>query len=110
MQESRNVPMSLGRHYGRTKGTRRDRIKQIPVRRGDRGGASWRRFNPRYDLTELEAALDQGCRALGHAQGVTMTFAFHALDERLAGPLTSDDDALLAALDNCISWRVGRRE
>ena len=32
--ESRNVPMSLRRHYGRTKGTRRDRIKQNPVRKG----------------------------------------------------------------------------
>jgi hypothetical protein len=39
-----------------------------------------------------------------------MTFAFHALDERLASPLTLDDDALLAALGNRISWRVGRRE
>jgi hypothetical protein len=67
-------------------------------------------YYTRYDLSELEAALDQGCRALGQAQGVTMTFAFHALDERLAGPLTSDDDALLAALNNRISWRVGRRE
>ena len=64
----------------------------------------------RYDLTELEAALDRGCRALGQAQDVTMTFAFHALDERLVGPLTLDDDALLAALDNRVSWRVGRRE
>jgi hypothetical protein len=53
---------------------------------------------------------DQGCRALGQAQGVTMTFAFDALDERLVGSLTFDDDALLALLDNRNSWRVGRRE
>jgi hypothetical protein len=57
-------------------------------------------YYTRYDLSELEAALDRGCRALGQAQGVTMTFAFHALDDRLVGPLTLDDDALLAALDN----------
>jgi hypothetical protein len=67
-------------------------------------------YYTRYDLTQLEAVLDQGCRALGRAQGVTMTFAFRALDERLAGPLTFDDDTLLAALDNRISWRVGKRE
>ena len=35
--ESRNVPMSLGRHYGRTKGTCRDRIKQNPVRKSRPG-------------------------------------------------------------------------
>ena len=64
----------------------------------------------RYDLTELEAALDRGCGALGQAQDVTMTFAFRALDERLVGSSTFDDDALLAALDNRISWKVGRRE
>lgn len=67
-------------------------------------------YYTRYELTELEIALDRGCRALGQAQGVTMTFAFHAFDERLVGPLTFDADALLAALDNRISWRVGRRE
>lgn len=64
----------------------------------------------RYDLTELEAALDRGCRALGRAHGVSMTFAFHALDERLVGSSTSDDDELLAALDNRIPWRGGRTE
>jgi hypothetical protein len=66
-------------------------------------------YYARYDLTELDAALDRGCRALGRAHGVTMTFAFHALDERLVGPLTLDDDALLAALDNRISWGVATR-
>jgi hypothetical protein len=64
----------------------------------------------RYNLTELEAMLDQGCRSLGQAQGVTMTFAFHALDERLVSSLPSHDDALLAALDKRISWRVGRKK
>ncbi|SEP49342.1 hypothetical protein SAMN02990966_07294 [Rhodospirillales bacterium URHD0017] len=67
-------------------------------------------YYTRYDLTELEAALDRGCRALGQAQGVTMTFAFHALDERLVGSSTCNDDTLLGALDNRISWRVGRKE
>jgi hypothetical protein len=67
-------------------------------------------YYTRYDLTELEVALDRGCRALGQAQGVTMTFAFHALDERLAGSMTLDDDALLAALDIRISWRASRKE
>jgi hypothetical protein len=55
-------------------------------------------------------ARHRGCCALDQPQGVTMTFAFHALDERLVGPLTFDDNALLAALDKRISWRVGRRE
>ncbi|WP_294532300.1 hypothetical protein [uncultured Rhodoblastus sp.] len=63
-----------------------------------------------YNLTELEAALNRGCRALGQAQGVTMTFAFHALDERLVGSVTLGDEALLAALDNRISWMVGRSQ
>ena len=67
-------------------------------------------YYARYDLTELETALDRGCRSLGTAQGVTMTFAFHALGEQLVGSLPSDDGALLAALDRRISWRVGRRE
>jgi len=60
-------------------------------------------YYARYDLTELEAALDLRCVALGQANGVKMNFAFRALDERLAGSLTCDDDTLLAALDNCIS-------
>lgn len=67
-------------------------------------------YYARYDLTALEAALDRGCRSLGQRQGVAMTFAFHALDERLAGKLPSDDAALLAALDRRISWSAGRRE
>lgn len=65
-------------------------------------------YYARYDLTELESALDLGCRALGRDQGVMLTFAFHALDEQLVGSLTSDDDVLLAAVDNRASWRVGR--
>ena len=67
-------------------------------------------YYTRYDLTELEAALDRGCGALGQAQDVTMTFAFRALDDRLVGSLNFDDDALLAALDNRLSWKVGGRE
>lgn len=63
-------------------------------------------YYTRCDLTELEAALAGGCRALGQKRGVTMTFAFHALDERLVGPLIVDNDTLLAALDTRISWRV----
>jgi len=66
-------------------------------------------YYTRYELTELEAALHRGCRSLGQAKGVTMTFAFHALDENLVGSLPSDDDALLTAIDKRISWRVGRR-
>jgi hypothetical protein len=62
-----------------------------------------------YDLTELEAAVDRGCRALGEAQGVTITFAFDALDDRLLGPVTLNDKALLTALDNRVSWRIGRK-
>ena len=56
--ESRNVPMSLRRHYRRTKRTRRDRIKQKPARKGGkhRGGASWRRFNPRRLWRRLSRA------------------------------------------------------
>jgi hypothetical protein len=65
-------------------------------------------YYSRYDLTGLEAALDRGCRALGQAHGVTMTFAFYALDERLVGSAALDDHTLLAALDSRISWRVGR--
>jgi hypothetical protein len=63
----------------------------------------------RYDLDELEVALDRGCRALGSARGTGMTFAFQEFDERLSGALTLDDDALLTALDNRVSWRIGRR-
>ena len=65
-------------------------------------------YYARYDIADLEAALDRGCRALGTAQGVTMTFAFRALDERLVGALSSDDVTLLEALDNRLSWKVGR--
>jgi hypothetical protein len=65
-------------------------------------------YYARYDLTELEAALDRGCRALGEANGVTMTFAFHALDQGLVGSLTFDDDALLAALDDRIPLTAGK--
>lgn len=66
-------------------------------------------YYTRYDLTALEAALDRGCRSLGRSKGVTMTFAFHALDERLVNSLPCDD-TLLAALDRRISWRLGRSE
>ena len=65
-------------------------------------------YYARYDLTELEAALDRGCRSLGQAQGIMMTFGFHALDEQLVGSLSSNDNALLAALDNRLSWKIGR--
>jgi len=67
-------------------------------------------YYTRYDLTELEAALNQGCGALGQARDLTMTFAFRAVDERLVGSVPLDDDALLAALDNRISWKVGRSQ
>ncbi len=67
------------------------------------------RYYARYELTELEGALDAGCRAIGRERGVTMTFAFEALDERLVGALTIDDDELLAALDARSSWRDGGR-
>ena len=65
-------------------------------------------YYTRYDIAELEAALDRGCGALGQAEDVTMKFAFCALDERLVGSLTFDDETLLAALDNRVSWNVGR--
>lgn len=65
-------------------------------------------YYARYELTELEATLDRGCRALGQAQGLTLTFAFQALDGRLVDSSISDDAELLAALDNRISWRGGR--
>lgn len=66
-------------------------------------------YYARYDLAELEAALDHRCRALGHARGVTMSFAFLTLDERLAGPLPADDDIFLGALANSVAGKVGAR-
>ena len=66
-------------------------------------------YYTRYDLAGLETALDRGCRALGEAKGVTMTFAFQLLEERLVDPAPSNDSTLLTALDNRVSWKVGRR-
>jgi hypothetical protein len=66
-------------------------------------------YYARYDLAELEAALDRGCRALGQTHGVTMSFAFLALDKRLAGSLPADDDVFLGALADSVARKVGRR-
>lgn len=60
-------------------------------------------YYTRYDLAELEAALDRGCHTLGQTQGVRMSFAFLTLDERLAGPLPVDDNVFLDALDNSVA-------
>jgi len=60
-------------------------------------------YYARYDLTELEAVLDRGCRTLGLRHGVRMSFAFLTLDECMVGPLTIGGDVLLRALDNSVS-------
>jgi hypothetical protein len=67
-------------------------------------------YYARYDLTQLEAVLDSGCRTLGLTHGVRMSFAFLTLNECLVGPVTIDDDVLLRALDNSVSRREGGRQ
>jgi hypothetical protein len=66
------------------------------------------RYYAPFDLTELEATLQRGCRAVGKAHGVAITFAFDTLDQRLVNSLTVDDEELLCALDRRTSWEVAR--
>ncbi len=53
----------------------------------------------RFALSDLESALDAGARALGNRHGVTLTFAFDVLDERISPTAIPDDATLLALLD-----------
>lgn len=53
----------------------------------------------RFPLHDIETALDTGARALGERHGVTLTFAFDVLDERVRFTPPPDDATLLALLD-----------
>lgn len=63
-------------------------------------------FYARYDLRNVELAIDAGARALGAAHGVTMTFGYDVLDERIAAATMPQPRELLDLMDSSAPLHV----
>ena len=55
-------------------------------------------FYDRYELEAIELSLGQSVGALGRSHGVTLTFGFDVLDDRLLEGPVPEDNALLSSL------------
>lgn len=57
-------------------------------------------YYSRYNLKHVETAFDVGVRALGQRRGVTLTFAYEVLVEKIKPEILPDALTLLCVLDN----------